>query len=124
MFLINGDKIIIIFAKTTIKVQKMWQRLKETKFYKIVRNKFFIATLIFGVWVIFFDQSSLIDWFQVRMNIVRQERQIDYYKDEVQSIDEKLNELSSNKDSLEKFAREQYYFHEMDEDVFIVEQKR
>mgnify|MGYP000866846214 FL=1 len=102
----------------------MWQRVKETGFYKFIKNKFFIATLIFAVWVIFIDKNSLIDWFHIRLNIVRQERQIEYYKNEIKSIDEKLQELSSNLDSLEKFAREQYYFHEDDEDLFIVEEKK
>jgi len=102
----------------------MWQRLNESRLFKIIKNKFFLATLVFGVWIVFFDQNSMIDWFEVQMKIIKQESQINYYKEEIRSIDEKLNELSSNKDSLEKFAREQYYFHEKDEDLFIVEQKK
>ncbi|AGY53345.1 hypothetical protein SDC9_183315 [bioreactor metagenome] len=102
----------------------MWEKIKESRLLKIVKNRFFLATLVFAVWVIFFDQNSLIDWFRVRMRIMRQERQIEYYNREIKSIDEKLQELSSNKDSLEKFAREQYYFHEEDEDLYIIEEKR
>lgn len=102
----------------------MWEKIKESRLLKIVKNRFFLATLVFAVWVIFFDQNSLIDWFRVRMRIIRQERQIEYYNREIKSIDEKLQELSSNKDSLEKFAREQYYFHEEDEDLYIIEEKR
>ena len=102
----------------------MWEKIKESRLLKIVKNRFFLATLVFAVWVIFFDQNSLIDWFRVRMRIIRQERKIEYYNREIKSIDEKLQELSSNKDSLEKFAREQYYFHEEDEDLYIIEEKR
>ncbi len=102
----------------------MWEKIKESRLLKIVKNRFFLATMVFAVWVIFFDQNSLIDWFRVRMRIMRQERQIEYYNREIKSIDEKLQELSSNKDSLEKFAREQYYFHEEDEDLYIIEEKR
>ena len=102
----------------------MWEKIKESRLLKIVKNRFFLATLVFAVWVVFFDQNSLIDWFRVRMRIMRQERQIEYYNREIKSIDEKLQELSSNKDSLEKFAREQYYFHEEDEDLYIIEEKR
>ena len=47
-----------------------------------------------------------------------------YYKDEIKATEEKLLELSSNKDSLEKFAREQYIFHKDSEDVYIVVKKR
>ncbi|MDD3034163.1 MAG: septum formation initiator family protein [Bacteroidales bacterium] len=102
----------------------MWEKIKETRLIKIVKNRFFLATFVFAVWIIFFDQNSLIDWFRVRMRITKQERQIEYYNKEIKSIDEKLQELSSNKDSLEKFAREQYYFHEEDEDLYIIEEKR
>ena len=53
-----------------------------------------------------------------------QEIQKRYYKEAIKATEEKLNELSSNKDSLEKFAREQYLFKEIDEDIFIVEKSK
>jgi cell division protein FtsB len=39
----------------------------------------------------------------------------------LKSVTESLQELQSNNDSLEKFAREHYGFHHSDEDVFVVE---
>jgi cell division protein FtsB len=54
-------------------------------------------------------------------DVAAQERQKNYYKESIRQTDEKLKELKSNKDSLEKFAREQYFFHEPDEDLFIIE---
>lgn len=72
------------------------------------------------VWITFFDSNNLIDWSKVVLNISEQESQKNYYKQEIKSIEEKLNELTSNRDSLEKFAREQYMFKEDSEDVFIV----
>ena len=33
----------------------------------------------------------------------------------------KLDQLTSDQDSLEKYAREQFYFHREDEEVFIVD---
>lgn len=72
------------------------------------------------VWITFFDSNNLIDWSKVVLNISEQESQKKYYIQEIKSIEEKLNELTSNRDSLEKFAREQYMFKEDSEDVFIV----
>ncbi len=43
-----------------------------------------------------------------------------YYKEQILQTEKNLRELQSNKDSLEKFARENYYFHREDEDVFII----
>jgi len=74
--------------------------------------------------VAFFDANNLVKWSKIVINISEQESQKRYYKEAINSIDEKLNELSSNRDSLEKFAREQYLFKEDDEDIFIVEEPK
>lgn len=76
------------------------------------------------LWVTFFDANNLIRWSKIIINIGEQESQKRYYKEAIKSMDEKLNELSSNKDSLEKFAREQYLFKEDDEDIYIVEEPK
>lgn len=99
-------------------------QFSDSRFFKIVRNKFLIASFLFLLWVTFFDSNNLIRWSQVIINVSEQESQKRYYKDAIKAMDEKLNELGSNKDSLEKFAREQYLFKEEDEDIFIVEEAR
>ena len=60
---------------------------------------------------------------KVFRNVSEQNRQKEYYQELIRTTDEKLNELSSNRDSLEKFAREQYFFKEQDEEIFIVEKR-
>ena len=101
----------------------MWQRFKESGLYRIIKNQSLLLTVAFFAWVIFFDSNSIIEWSSIRSNINRQEKEKTYYKQEIKSAEEKLQELSSNKDSLEKFAREQFYFHEEDEDLYIVKKK-
>lgn len=101
----------------------MWQRFKESGLFRIIKNKYLLVTVAFFAWVIFFDSNSIIEWLSIRSNINRQEKEKTYYKQEIKSAEEKLQELSSNKDSLEKFAREQFYFHEEDEDLYIVKKK-
>jgi len=101
----------------------MWQRFKESGLFRIIRNKYLLVTIAFFAWVVFFDSNSIIEWSSIRSNINRQEKEKTYYKQEIKSAEEKLQELSSNKDSLEKFAREQFYFHEEDEDLYIVKKK-
>lgn len=43
-----------------------------------------------------------------------------YYEKDIEEAKMRLQELMSGKEELEKFAREQYYMKEADEDVFIV----
>ncbi|MEN6617898.1 MAG: septum formation inhibitor [Rikenellaceae bacterium] len=102
----------------------MWQRFLDSKFFKIIKNKFFIVGVVFAVWITFIDSNSLIDWAKIVLNISKQEEQKRYYKQEIEATEEKLLELGSNLDSLEKFAREQYFFLEEGEDVFIVQEKK
>ncbi len=104
-----------------LNIKGFWHSWKDTVLMRFIRNKYFLASVIFVVWVTFFDSASLINWSKVVVNIGEQEKQKQYYKDAVKTAEEKINELTSNKDSLEKFAREQYLFKEEYEDIFIVE---
>ncbi|MDD4656032.1 MAG: septum formation inhibitor [Bacteroidales bacterium] len=105
-------------------LKEHWLHFKGSRFIKLIRNKFVIALFLFVLWVAFFDANNLVKWSKIVINISEQESQKRYYKEAINSIDEKLNELSSNRDSLEKFAREQYLFKEDDEDIFIVEEPK
>ena len=104
--------------------KERWTLFKDSGLFKIIRNKYFIATTVFVLWITFFDANNLVDLFRVARHVGEQENQKEYYKDMIRSTEEKLNELTSNRDSLEKFAREQYLFQESDEEVFIVEKKK
>lgn len=47
--------------------------------------------------------------------------QIEYYRGQTEKDKEKLKELESDKDQIEKFARENYLMKKDNEDVFIIE---
>jgi cell division protein FtsB len=90
------------------------------KLVKVIRNKYFIAGTLFIAWIIFFDQSNLIDWANAIIDVRRQKLEKRYYEQEIARTREKLRELQSNRDSLEKFARETYYYLEDGEEIFII----
>lgn len=94
--------------------------LGESKVLRIVRNKYVVVTVFFFVWVLFVDTNNIFVWMNDLKTVKQQERQKVYYKEAILQTDEKLKELTSNKDSLEKFAREQYLFHQNDEEIFII----
>lgn len=87
----------------------------------MVRNKYFILIFVFVIWTFFFDPSSVVKCSRIKLNIREQELLKEHYRKEIKMLEEKLNELNSNRDSLEKFAREQYLFKKEDEDIFIIE---
>ena len=98
----------------------MRTRFKYDRFLAVIRNRYFIVTFIFIVWILFFDNNSLTGWVRALREYSENKSQQRYYKEKIRQTERNLGELQSNKDSLEKFAREKYYFHKEDEDVFLV----
>lgn len=86
----------------------------------MLSNKFFIASLVFVVWILFFDENSISRHLRDRRQLHELIQQKEYYEERITSDKEKFEELNKGKEELEKFAREQYYMSKPDEDVFIV----
>lgn len=97
--------------------------ISNSLLFKVLRNKYVIVTAFFLAWILFIDTNNIFVWFRDMGVVAGQQKQKEYYRDAIMQTDEKLKELTSNKDSLEKFAREQYLFHEKDEEVFIIKKQ-
>lgn len=67
--------------------------------------------------------NNIIRWIGAGMEISRQKKQAEEYEMQIRSLDNKIKMLQSNRDTLEKFAREQFYFTEPGDDVYIIEEK-
>lgn len=99
-------------------------KIKGSKAFRIFRHKYLLVTLAFAAWVVFIDSNNILTWMSDLKELSAQRRQIEYYREAIRKTDEQLKELRSNRDSLEKFAREQYFFHRPDEEVFIIDENR
>lgn len=93
---------------------------KKRSWIKKLGNKYFIATVLFLAWFLFFDENSFIAHRENKQRLEELTRQKEYYIEKIASDREKLEDLNAGKDELEKFAREQYFMSRPDEDVFIV----
>ena len=85
-----------------------------------LKNKYLIAFALFALWVLFFDQNNLIERYQMFREKKQLENDREYYVKEKEEAANRLRELKTNNDNLEKFAREQYLMKKGDEDVFII----
>ena len=94
---------------------------EERPWLRILLNKYVIVTLAFIVWMLFIDNNNIGVWLRTGRQLRDQEKRMEYLRQEIATTEDRLDQLRSNKDSLERFAREQYGFHEPDEDVYIVE---
>jgi cell division protein FtsB len=96
------------------------RRWKEHPAGKVLLNKYFIVGFIFLVWICFFDTNNVGQMFRTRRTLQSQRQQIEFYEKEISKMDRKLEQLTSERDTLEKFAREEYYYHQDGEDVYVI----
>ncbi len=86
----------------------------------LLKNKFFLAGIAFIVWMVFFDRNDLASQYDYRTQVQKLEEEKQFYTVEIEKADTELKELTTNIQSLEKFARERYYMKRENEDVYVV----
>ncbi|MGM9746736.1 MAG: septum formation initiator family protein [Paludibacteraceae bacterium] len=86
----------------------------------LLTNKYIVTLLAFGVYITFFDTNSLIDRMHTRRKIVDLQKEIAFYKQNIETDRAKLEALDSSLENLEKFARETYLMHKPNEEIFII----
>jgi len=93
------------------------------KLIKILSNKYVIAIVVFLVIVLFVDDNSLLERFGLMDERSELNEQIEFYENAIQENNRKFEELKTNSDNLEKFAREEYFMKKDSEDVYIIVEK-
>ncbi len=85
-----------------------------------LKNKYALTALGFLIWITFFDQNKLITQFQYRMELNKLEEEKEFYQEEIKLIQEDLEELQTNPQTMEKFAREKYLMKKDNEELFVI----
>lgn len=80
-----------------------------------------VVTALAALWMLFFSHSSVLNWVRASVEIKRQERQMQEYREGIATMDAEIQALTTSRDSLEKYARETYHFAAPGEDVYIIE---
>lgn len=79
-------------------------------------NKYSMAAGLFLVWMLFFDKHNLFTQVQLRHKVSQLEDEIGQYQEKLAEAKAAHDDLNRNK---EKFARERYFMHRPDEDVYL-----
>ena len=94
-------------------------------FWKTERGSFvtfaIVSTAVFLIFIGFISSGSILRWIRAGRELRRQEKLIEAYRADIDRMGTEVELLSSDKDSLEKFAREKFHFAAPDEDVYIEE---
>lgn len=99
------------------------ENLNNKGWHKVLKSKYFIASLLFLTWIIFFDENSFVSHAENTRRLNELKRQKEYYIERIEADKQNMEDLNSGKNELEKFAREHYYMSKPDEDLFIVVEK-
>ncbi len=92
----------------------------KSKIFNLLKNKYFIASVLFLTWIVFFDENSFVSHAENKRRLYELNKQKEYYQERIAEDKQKIEDLNSGKNELEKFAREQFLMSKPDEDVFIV----
>lgn len=106
-----------------MKFSEISSKIKQA--YTGPRRKFFwfatVATIVFMfVWIVG-PGNTVIHWAKAGLEIRRQEKVMEQYMEQNAQMETRLRLLKNDRDTLEKFAREQFHFAAEGEDVYLVE---
>ena len=97
---------------------------KNKKFWKtllsLVWNKYFISFAAVVLWITLFDKNDFMSQYELRKKLYQMKAEQKYYQDEIEKSKKDMNELRTNPDNLEKFAREKYLMKKDNEEIFVI----
>jgi len=96
--------------------------IRSKQFLNLLKNKYVLAVVVLTVWMLFFDQNNLIDRVVNMRKYQQLKKDKEYYQTKIEEDRKKLLELRTNRENLEKFAREQYLMKKDNEDIFVIEE--
>lgn len=96
------------------KLMTVWNYIRQ--------HKYLITILAFLAIIVFLDDNSLIQRARQRREIEALTGEIEKYRKQYEEDTERLKELMSNPEAMEKIAREKYLMKKPNEDIFIFEE--
>lgn len=85
-------------------------------------NSYWLVSIVFLIWTLTIGESSLYKRYTYDEKIRSLEKEIEYYQKEIEINSRKLNDLHTDRDGLERFAREEYFMKSPNEDIFIIKE--
>ena len=76
--------------------------------------------LAIAVIFIFAKKDNVVRWVEAGFTIRRQNREIEMNAKQIEQMQRTLENLTTNRDSLEKFARERYHFAKKGADIYLI----
>ena len=85
-----------------------------------VKNKYFIATAVFAVIMLFFDKNDVFTQLSRKKELRELLLSKQYYTDQIAIEEAELQKIKTNPGTLEKYAREKYLMKRDNEDIYLI----
>ncbi|MDZ4204320.1 MAG: hypothetical protein U1C46_05820 [Bacteroidales bacterium] len=93
----------------------MWNKIPA-----FLKNKYLLAFLAFGIWIIFFDRNNIIHRNKLKQTLKEHQQEKEYYLQEIENDSLALHNLLSDTENLIRFGREKYLMKKDSEVIFLV----
>lgn len=107
-----------------IKVMNAWHRFiaiyRSSRLGMALRNKYILTAVVFLAWLLLFDQNNLAERRKMNREYTQLREEREYYLQKIEEDRKRIEELKTDNDNLEKFAREQYLMKKDNEDIFVI----
>ncbi|MDR1699276.1 MAG: septum formation initiator family protein [Prevotellaceae bacterium] len=82
--------------------------------------KYAVVIIAFGVYYVFLGKYNLMERREQDRKMAKMEQEIDSIKSKIAQDKQLLQALQTDDETLETFAREQFYMKKENEDVFVI----
>ena len=111
---------MLLFDNTLVFVKSLGKKIKKFNLPWYLKNKYTLTLFLLFTWVLLFDNFDLLTVIKMRIEIHKKEKEIEHLQTLIDRDKENYKELTSDKEELEKFARENYLMKKENEDIFIL----
>ena len=87
---------------------------------RFMRSFFFLFTVGFALWMLFIDANDIRSQFRPGQKLRELETEKEFYEQEIEQVNRDREELLTDDELLEKFARENYLMKKPEEDVYVI----
>ena len=90
------------------------------KLPKISKNFYFITGMLFLFWMIFLDSNDLYTQYKLKSQLNTLENEKEFYHQKIKEVEQEREQLLTDIEALEKFAREKYLMKKESEDLYVI----
>lgn len=99
---------------------KTLKNIWNTPWVRRLTNVYVLVSVVFVLWMLFFDTNSLRIYWSLNQKVKELEKQKQSLIQEIEA-DQAFIEMMKDTTSLERFGREKYFLKKANEDIYIID---